>query len=147
MKYKGFRYALISTARNILNRDFLSSYQKLNKFPVMLIWGTQDKTILKTEIDTLQQLMHPEFIPVDNSGHLPQFEHATFVNRQIIEFLKRNKIRKIHKNICAFFCVIPIILKGYLPWYSPQLYVLKSGLYFMIYQEWAFRYIDHAFLK
>ena len=88
MQYKGFRRAIVSTARNILHQDFLTTYQKLHSFPVLLIWGTSDKTIPKTEIDTLRKLLHPEFMPIDKAGHLPLLEQPTLVNNRLIAFLK-----------------------------------------------------------
>jgi pimeloyl-ACP methyl ester carboxylesterase len=88
MQYKGFRRAIVSTARNILHRDFLTTYQKLRDFPVLLIWGTSDQTIPKTEIDTLRKLIHPEFLPVNKAGHLPLLEQSVVVNKRLIAFLK-----------------------------------------------------------
>lgn len=91
MQYNGFRYAIVSTARNILNHDFLNSYRKLNNVSVLLFWGKQDKTIPKAEIDTLLQLIKPEFFAIDHAGHLPQIEQASTVNQRIMDFLKQTK--------------------------------------------------------
>jgi pimeloyl-ACP methyl ester carboxylesterase len=90
MRYKGFRYAIVSTARNIICNDFLTSYESLSDLPVLLIWGTHDKTIPIAEIDTLRKLINPEFLPVDNAGHLPLIEQSEIVNKRLIEFLKRD---------------------------------------------------------
>jgi len=90
MQYRGFRHAIVSTAQNILGNDFLTSYQKLRNLPVLLIWGTNDRTIPKAEIDTLRKLFNPQFLQVDNSGHLPLLEQPTIVNKRLIEFLKQD---------------------------------------------------------
>lgn len=89
MKYKGFRYAIVSTARNIICHDFLTSYEKLSDLPCLLIWGTHDKTIPFAEIDTLRKLINPEFLQVDSAGHLPNVEQPNIVNKRLIEFLKQ----------------------------------------------------------
>ncbi len=90
MRYKGFRYAIVSTARNIICHDFLTSYESLIDLPVLLIWGTHDKTIPITEIDTLRKLINPEFFQVENAGHLPHIEQSDIVNNRLIEFLNQD---------------------------------------------------------
>jgi pimeloyl-ACP methyl ester carboxylesterase len=90
MKYKGFRYAILTTARNLLNQDYISFFSKLNDRHVLLIWGSQDKNVPLSQSDTLRNLINPEFLLIDNAGHLPHFEQPSVVNGRLIEFLKHD---------------------------------------------------------
>jgi len=91
MQYKGFRNALVSTrfhygpANIILNNYHeLDSLQK----PVLLIWGKEDKTVPFKYAESLRQILHTEYVPVDDAAHLPQMEKAGLVNEKIISFLR-----------------------------------------------------------
>lgn len=88
MQYRGFRHAILSTARNLLSRDCISLYADLCDHNVLLIWGVHDKTVPVSQSDTLQKLFNPDFLLVEDAGHLPQIEQADLVNEQIIKFLK-----------------------------------------------------------
>ena len=91
MRYKGFRNALVSTRFhygpvNIILNNYheLDSLQK----PVLLIWGKEDKTVPFKYAESLRQILHTEYVPVDDAAHLPQMEKAGLVNEKIISFLR-----------------------------------------------------------
>ena len=59
------------------------------KLPVQLIWGMQDQTIDIAGAETVQSVLDVEYLPIDESGHLPHIEQADLVNPEIINFLSR----------------------------------------------------------
>ncbi len=91
MQYRGFRNALVSTRFHYGSVNTIKgNYQKLDSTgkPVLLIWGKEDKTVPFRYNDSLRQVLHTEYFPVDDAAHLPQMEKATFVNERIVSFLK-----------------------------------------------------------
>ena len=91
MKYRGFNRAILSTLRNFLSRDPVPLYEsvKKNNIPVLLIWGKEDKV---TPIDgaiKLYSLLSPEFLLVNEAGHLPHYERPEIVNSAVIDFLEK----------------------------------------------------------
>ena len=89
MQYEGFRRAIISTIYEFGPEDHLANYRKVQelRLPVQLIWGVQDQTIDIAGADTVQGVLDVEFLPIDESGHLPHIEQADIVNPAIVEFL------------------------------------------------------------
>ncbi len=90
MQYKGFRNALVSTRYHYIGEGGIKkNYASLDSFhkPVLLIWGVADKTVPFSYSDSLRQILHTEFFPVDDAGHLPQMEKAAEVNERIAIFL------------------------------------------------------------
>ena len=92
MQYEGFRRAIISTIYKFGPEDHLSYYRKVQELelPVQLIWGVQDQTIDIAGADTVQGVLDVEYLPIDESGHLPHIEQADIVNPAIIEYLSGN---------------------------------------------------------
>jgi pimeloyl-ACP methyl ester carboxylesterase len=91
MQYKGFRNALVSTIFHYAPEGRVrANYQALDSLhkPVLLIWGKEDKTVPFKYSDSLRQILHTEYMPVDDAAHLPQMEKAGLVNEKIIAFLK-----------------------------------------------------------
>jgi pimeloyl-ACP methyl ester carboxylesterase len=91
MQYKGFRNALVSTRFNYGPPEIIkTNYRELDSLhkPVLLIWGKEDQTVPFKYSDSLRQILHAEFLPVDDAEHLPQMEKAGLVNAKIIAFLK-----------------------------------------------------------
>jgi len=91
MRYKGFRNALVSTRFhygpvNII----LNNYHELDSLrkPVLLIWGKEDQTVPFKYADSLRQILHTTYLPVEDAAHLPQMEKAGLVNDKIISFLR-----------------------------------------------------------
>jgi pimeloyl-ACP methyl ester carboxylesterase len=89
IQYKGFGRALLSTLRNFLSQDPTSDYQKiyLKNKPVLLIWGAEDRTLNSIGATRLYKILHPEFLWVEQAGHIPQYESPEIVNPRLIEFL------------------------------------------------------------
>jgi pimeloyl-ACP methyl ester carboxylesterase len=93
MQYKGFRRALLSTIRNmILQTDPIKEYEGVEKqdFPVLLLWGREDRTIPSADIELIQNAIpSAEFHAIDQAGHIPQYECPEVVNPILVEFIKQ----------------------------------------------------------
>jgi len=92
-QYKGFARAILKTAHYLNGKTFVSEYEELGQrnIPFQLFWGRQDKTIPFTDsAKVLSALGQIEFIPLDNTGHLPHYEQPKVVNDRLIAFLKSN---------------------------------------------------------
>lgn len=92
MEYKGFRRAILSTIRNMVEMDAMAEYEALDGqgLPVLLLWGREDETIGAADIELLRAAIpEAEFHPVEEAGHLPHYEQAGAVNPLLIEFLSR----------------------------------------------------------
>jgi pimeloyl-ACP methyl ester carboxylesterase len=91
MEYKGFKRAILSTIRHMVELDALAEYEQLGEsgMPVLLLWGREDQTVSTADIETLQQAIPgAEFHPVERAGHLPHYEQAEVVNPLLIDFLR-----------------------------------------------------------
>jgi pimeloyl-ACP methyl ester carboxylesterase len=90
MHYKGFRRALLSTARTFIQRDPMPDYVKLKEEqkPTLLIWAAQDRTLGTEGAEILRTLLEPEFLWVEDAGHTPHYERPEIVSPRIIEFLR-----------------------------------------------------------
>ena len=90
MHYKGFRYALISTLLNYPQDSILANYRELGALHknILLIWGREDHTVPFTFSDSLRPLLQPDFLPVEDAGHLPFLEQAGTVCKRMISFLR-----------------------------------------------------------
>ncbi len=91
MQYKGFRNALVSTRAHYTRAGGVeANYKSLDSLhkPVLLFWGRDDNTLPFENNTKLRQLLHTEFFPVDDAGHLPQMEKAAVVNEKILSFLQ-----------------------------------------------------------
>lgn len=90
MHYKGFRRALLSTARTFIQTDPMPDYVTLKeeKKPTLLIWAAQDRTLGTAGAEILRTLLEPEFLWVEDAGHTPHYERPEIVSPRIIEFLR-----------------------------------------------------------
>jgi pimeloyl-ACP methyl ester carboxylesterase len=91
--YKGFRSALLSTARYYLSRNDSADYQQLGRSgkPVLLVWGKFDEDVPFTFSDEVRkQLPQAEFHPIEDAAHVPYFEHPEIVNPMLAGFLHRH---------------------------------------------------------
>ena len=90
MQYKGFRHALISTRYNYSEDSIIANYHSLSKLnkKVLLIWGKEDQTVPFQYSDSIRQIIHVVFFPVDDTRHLPYLEKPSLVNQKIISFLR-----------------------------------------------------------
>jgi pimeloyl-ACP methyl ester carboxylesterase len=89
MMYKGFRRALLATARHFLGNVFIDDYRKLAEAqkPVLQIWGVRERTLRKEGAAVLQSLLHSELIWVEHAAHLPHYERPEVVNEALLRFL------------------------------------------------------------
>lgn len=96
LKYQGTGKALLSTIRNLTENDPEEEYRSLEEtgIPVLLIWGEEDQTIGWEQVEALGKLL-PELQveTVRDTGHLPHYEKAEFVNPLIISFLEACSIK------------------------------------------------------
>jgi pimeloyl-ACP methyl ester carboxylesterase len=90
LQYIGFRRAILSTMRHTMHSDVTSPYQRVGrvKRPVLLIWGRHD-TVVPIEQSTQVRALFPDiqFEPVEDAGHVPNYEHPEVVNPLLIHFL------------------------------------------------------------
>ncbi|PYS12538.1 MAG: hypothetical protein DMG17_20710 [Acidobacteria bacterium] len=57
---------------------------------MLVIWGKQDKTVPFDESEFLMEsLPNGRLVPVEGSGHLPQWEQPDIVHRELIGFLRQ----------------------------------------------------------
>lgn len=90
MQYKGFRRAITSTIYEFMTEDHMAGYATMQADGkrVKLIWGTQDRIIDIAGAAEIQSVLDVDFMPVEDSGHLPHMEQADIVNPAIVEFLR-----------------------------------------------------------
>lgn len=89
--YKGFRDALLSTARYYLRRNDVPDYQRLGQSgkPVLLVWGRFDEDVpFALSAEVRKQVPQAEFHVVEDAAHLPYYEHPDIVNPLLVEFIK-----------------------------------------------------------
>lgn len=89
MQYKGHRNALLSTLRHFAKPDKLYLYQAVGELaiPKLLIWGKQDNTLPISKSPRVAKALKVETFVVENSGHLPHYEHPELINAKLLEFL------------------------------------------------------------
>ncbi len=91
MQYKGFRNALLSTLRHFMKPDKIKDYEKIGQLgiPAMLIWGRQDQTLPFANSPRVAKALKVETFVVEDSGHIPHFEHPEIVNPELLRFLNQ----------------------------------------------------------
>jgi len=93
LQYKGFRRAILSTIRNLLDMDPIRGLHALDKtdIPVLLLWGEEDQSIPRKDMDRVRAILSDiEFIPIPEAGHLSHYERPDIVNPILISFLEKN---------------------------------------------------------
>ncbi len=93
LQYKGFRRAILSTIRNLLDMDPVQGFQRLEQtgIPVLLIWGEEDQSILRKDMErVLSILPEIEFHTVPEAGHLSHYERPGIVNPLISSFIDKH---------------------------------------------------------
>lgn len=93
LQYKGFRRAILSTIRNLLDMDPVQGLQALEQtgIPVLLIWGEEDQSISRDDMDRVRSILTEiEFHTVPEAGHLSHYERPGIVNPFILSFIKEN---------------------------------------------------------
>ena len=93
LQYKGFRKAILSTIRNMVNISGIREYELLDQLdiPALLIWGKEDKSILFEDMQLILSILpNIEFHPIEEAAHLPHYERPEIVNPIIKTFLEIN---------------------------------------------------------
>lgn len=91
MQYKGFRRAILSSIRNLVDIDPLAEYIAVDQkeIPMLLLWGRYDQTISYEEVNTfLNSIPDVEFHMVEDAGHISHYERPDVVNPIISAFLE-----------------------------------------------------------
>lgn len=86
---RGFSRAVLTTLRSTPRWTVTPAFVGLGQsHRVLLIWGTQDRTIPYDLAAELRTLMGPcEFLAVEGAGHVPQWERPESVNPALARFL------------------------------------------------------------
>src|SRR2546422_6675460 len=91
MQFKGFRRSRLMEIRSNTDMDQSDQLTRVGEHPrpVLVIWGKQDKTVPFDESEFLMEsLPNGRLVPVEGSGHLPQWEQPDIVHRELISFLR-----------------------------------------------------------
>jgi pimeloyl-ACP methyl ester carboxylesterase len=91
MRYRGFRRARLSELMANASVDQREEIARVGKHPrrVLVIWGKQDTQVPVEESAALLEAMpRARFTPIDDAGHLPQWEQPEIFNRTLIDFLR-----------------------------------------------------------
>jgi len=94
--FKGYRRALLNTLRHLAGETEIETYKLLGQtdVPVQLIWGREDQIADYAQAEALQALMPDmELHTLEQSGHLPQIEHAERVNQWLVAHAARHRKR------------------------------------------------------
>lgn len=92
-QYKGFTKATLSSLRNVILRWDISekNYQSVadNGIPVLVIWGTKDKTMPYYQAERMQKFLpNMKLITYDGSGHIFLYDEGERTTNDILEFIK-----------------------------------------------------------
>jgi pimeloyl-ACP methyl ester carboxylesterase len=92
IQYRGFRRARLSEIVSNANVDQRDELARVGEHPrpVLVIWGKQDTAVPFEFSTSLLDLMpQAQFLPVEDSGHLPQLEQPAVVHPALVEFLRQ----------------------------------------------------------
>jgi pimeloyl-ACP methyl ester carboxylesterase len=93
IRYKGFRRARLSEFVTNKDVDQTDQAKRVGEHsrPVLIIWGKQDNTVPFGESEWWMILMpNARLVPIEASGHLPQWEQPDIVHAELIRFLQEN---------------------------------------------------------
>ena len=93
MQYRGFRRAQYSTAVANADIDQAPQLKRVGEHPrpVIVFWGKEDQAVPFEFSSTLLEAMpRARLVPVESSGHLPQWEQPDVVHPALIDFLRRS---------------------------------------------------------
>jgi pimeloyl-ACP methyl ester carboxylesterase len=92
-RLRGFAHALLSTRRaeSKLHMDSVYRVVAQTQIPVLLLWGTSDKTVPYARNELVRKaLPGAEFHPIDGAAHLPILERAALSDSLFLSFLARH---------------------------------------------------------
>jgi pimeloyl-ACP methyl ester carboxylesterase len=93
MQYRGFGQALLASRRGGAGVRMDSVYRGVASagMPVLLLWGTQDKTVpFGANAGVRAAIPSAEFHAIDDAAHLPILERAALADSLILRFLARH---------------------------------------------------------
>lgn len=91
-RLRGFGHALLSTRRVEAGLHMDSVYRVVaqTQIPVMLLWGTSDKTVpFERNAIVRKALPAAEFHPIEDAAHLPILERAALTDSLFLSFLSK----------------------------------------------------------
>lgn len=96
IKYKGFHQCTLSSLRNtILNtKETVKGYYSVaqQKIPMLVIWGTADKTMPYYQIDRMKEICpDAKFETFEGSGHIFLFDEGDRTMNIVMPFIKSNE--------------------------------------------------------
>ncbi len=94
MSYRGFGRALLSHRQQALGLSLDTVYQRVARtsVPVLLVWGTSDKTVpFERNASVRAAIPSAEFHPIDGAAHLPILEQAHLTDSIVIAFLEKQR--------------------------------------------------------
>jgi pimeloyl-ACP methyl ester carboxylesterase len=92
MQYKGFRRARLSEIVTNADVDQTDQLKRVGEHgrPVLVIWGKQDITVpFEGSEWFMNTLANGRLVPIDESGHLPQWEQPEETHRELVTFLRQ----------------------------------------------------------
>jgi pimeloyl-ACP methyl ester carboxylesterase len=92
MRYRGFRRAQLSTTVANASIDQAPQLQHVGQHPrpVLVFWGKDDPSVpFEFSATLLDAMPHARLIPIDDAGHLPQWEQPDLVHPPMIAFLSQ----------------------------------------------------------
>lgn len=94
-QYKGMHQCTLSSLRNtILNTsETVKGYYSIaeQKLPMLVIWGTADKTMPYYQIDRMKEICpHAKFTTFEGSGHIFLFDEGDRTMDIVMPFIKEN---------------------------------------------------------
>jgi pimeloyl-ACP methyl ester carboxylesterase len=93
MRYRGFGRALLShrVERTGISMDTVYQRVARESIPVLLLWGTEDKTVPFVWSDSVRKAIPAaEFHAIQGVGHLPILEKASQTDSLMLAFLARH---------------------------------------------------------
>jgi pimeloyl-ACP methyl ester carboxylesterase len=93
MQYRGFRRARLSEFVNNSTVDQSEQLKRVGEHsrPVLVIWGKQVYTVPFEDSEWfMKALPGGRLVPIEESGHLPQWEQPEIMHREMLGFLKDN---------------------------------------------------------
>ncbi len=92
LQYRGFRRAQRSTVLSNADVDQGPELKRVGGHPrsVLAFWGKQDSAVpIEFSATLLQAMPRARIVPVEGSGHLPQWEQPGVVHPELIAFLRQ----------------------------------------------------------
>jgi pimeloyl-ACP methyl ester carboxylesterase len=94
MRYRGFRRARLSELAANAAVDQQAEIERVGQHPrpVLVIWGKEDLSVpFESSGPLLQAMPRARLAPIEESGHLPQWEQPELTHAAMTEFLRELK--------------------------------------------------------